>query len=401
MGGPAVTSRPRRPLRPPPRRRLRRGDDAGSPGPRARGWWWWGLAAAGLVVLAVVAWRQAPGLGSGPTVLPMSTAEDQALAATRRFLDTYVDGDGRVVRIDQGYSTVSEGQAYAMLLSAAVGDRDTFDRVWAWTQTNLQRPDALLASDWQSGRVADETPAPDADLDAARALLVAATRFDDTAYRAEGLRIGAAILDSETVEVNGEPVLVAGPWARANPPTIDPSYFDPRAYSLLAAMSGDPRWQQLLASSRGLLDQLSSTSPLPPDWASVRATGPVPIPAPSDPGTGIRYGFDAVRVPARWGAACAPENRAVAARAWSFLGPQQAAGTLAGEYTLDGQPLSPANPAALVGAAGAARAAGQTPASDALLDRAESAEAASPSYYGAAWVALGRVMLTTDWLGPC
>jgi endoglucanase len=108
-----------------------------------------------------------------------------------------------------------------------------------------------------------------------------------------------------------------------------------------------------------------------------------------------------VRVPVRWAAACAPENRAIAARAWSFLGPEEAAGRLAGEYSPDGQPLSGVNPAALVGAAGAARADGHISISDALLDRAEAADDAAPTYYGAAWVALGRVMLTTDWLGPC
>jgi endoglucanase len=49
-------------------------------------------------------------------------------AAAKRFLTRYVTADGQVVRRDQGGDTVSEGQAYAMLLTATSGDRDRFRR---------------------------------------------------------------------------------------------------------------------------------------------------------------------------------------------------------------------------------------------------------------------------------
>jgi endo-1,4-beta-D-glucanase Y len=67
-------------------------------------------------------------------------------ASARAFLSRYVAADGRVLRRDQGGDVVSEGQAYAMLVSVAVGDRATFGRVWSWTRTHLQRRDGLLAS---------------------------------------------------------------------------------------------------------------------------------------------------------------------------------------------------------------------------------------------------------------
>jgi len=35
------------------------------------------------------------------------------------------------------------------------------------------------------------------------------------------------------------------------------------------------------------------------------------------------------------------------------------------------------------------------------LDAAAQLEQRSPTYYGAAWVALGRIMLTTSLLGEC
>jgi endoglucanase len=93
--------------------------------------------------------------------------------AAKAFLDTYVAEDGRVRRIDQGDDTVGEGQAYGMLLAAAVGDEDRFDAIWGWTKDNIRRPDGLLSFLWKDGKVADPEPASDADVDAARALLVA------------------------------------------------------------------------------------------------------------------------------------------------------------------------------------------------------------------------------------
>ena len=53
------------------------------------------------------------------------------VAAAQHFLDRYVDPDGRVVRIDQGGDTVGEGQAYGMLLAAAIGDSHRFDTIWS------------------------------------------------------------------------------------------------------------------------------------------------------------------------------------------------------------------------------------------------------------------------------
>ena len=77
------------------------------------------------------------------------------------------------MRPDQGGDTVSEGQAYGMLIAAGVGDEDRFRQVWAWTDEHLQRRDRLLAWRWADGAVVDSTPAADADLVAAGALALA------------------------------------------------------------------------------------------------------------------------------------------------------------------------------------------------------------------------------------
>jgi len=51
------------------------------------------------------------GCTSAPETLT-ATPADTARAAAESFLDRYVEPDGRVVRLDQGGDTVSEGQAY-------------------------------------------------------------------------------------------------------------------------------------------------------------------------------------------------------------------------------------------------------------------------------------------------
>lgn len=86
----------------------------------------WFLLAALAVVVAVV------------TIL-IPWGETPSSPAAESFLDAYVEPDGRVVRRDEGGDTVSEGQAYALLLAAAIGGDPTFDRVWMWTTERRRR----------------------------------------------------------------------------------------------------------------------------------------------------------------------------------------------------------------------------------------------------------------------
>jgi endo-1,4-beta-D-glucanase Y len=334
----------------------------------------------------------------------MPPAGAGAGGSAQRFLDLYMAADGRVVRRDQGGDTVSEGQAYAMLLAVAAHDRDRFETAWRWTRENLQRDDGLLAHRWQEGRIVDADPAADADLDAAHALVLAGRRFDAPDLRREGLEIAAAILTEETIESAEGRVLVAGPWARTGRPWINASYFSPRAFALLGRVSRDPRWRELRRSSRRLTDALTAHTPgLPPDWARLAPAGwAVPAAAPGGRASAPRFGYDAVRVPLRWAAACARTERRLAARPWPFLH-GQAGGGIAAAYGLDGRRLAPGtHPAALVAGAAAAFSAGDRGAGGRLLDRAAAEERRVSTYYGAALVALGRVLLQSSRLeGGC
>jgi endo-1,4-beta-D-glucanase Y len=346
------------------------------------------VAAAAAFALSVDGGRHALPPAGGPGGDPVE-----------RFFAQYVSADGRVIRHDQGGDTVGEGQAYAMLMAVASGDRAGFERTWSWARDQLRRDDGLLAHRWAEGRVVDADAASDADLDAAHALILAARRFDTPAYRRDGLEIAAAILEHETVRVGGQLVLVAGTWAQGRRPVqLNPSYFSPRAFAVLAEASGDRRWTELRRSSGALVDGMTATGPgLAPDWAQLGpdAAGR-PAAAPSDEAQGPRFGFDAVRVPLRWSWACDARERRLAAHPWGFLHGQAGRG-IAPEYGLDGKRLAPGtHPASTVAGAAAAHAAGEGAPAERLLDRAAAEDRRSPSYYGAALVALGHLLLETD-----
>src|ERR1039458_3509088 len=49
----------------------------------------------------------------------------------------FIDAQGRVIDHTSGDRTTSEGQAYALFFALADNDRSTFDRILAWTQSNL------------------------------------------------------------------------------------------------------------------------------------------------------------------------------------------------------------------------------------------------------------------------
>ena len=329
-----------------------------------------------------------------------SGSTDEATAAVDEFFDRYLQPSGRIARTDQGGDTVSEGQAYGMLMAAAIGDRENFQRMWTWTDQHLQRGDRLLAWRWANGGIVDWSSAADADLIAAHALVLAGERFGDPALTAEGRRISAAALAQETVVLGGDRVLVAGPWARSEH-VVNPSYAVIPSMSRLW-YSGQREWGDVAAAARETIDVLTVAAPqLPPDWAIAGTHAGDVTPAAAPDGSSPRYGYEAARVLVQLAVDCNQFGRQLAARAWPFLA-SEAEDTVEATYALDGSPLvGSTHPLALVAAAGSAAAAGDHGAAGDLIDRASDADERHPSYYGAAWVALARLWLETDLMGGC
>ena len=354
---------------------------------------WRPLLFAAVLIVGVIVLRQGRAGGQD--------ARTEALAAADEFFDRYLQPSGRIARTDQGGDTVSEGQAYGLLLAAATGDEERFRRVWAWTDEHLQRSDRLLAWRWANGGVADWSPATDADLIAAGALALAGERFADPTLAAESARIGAAVLGHETWSSGTGRVLLAGPWARVER-VVNPSYFVVGMMSRLWWTTGDRRWGPVAATSRAMLGMLTAGAPhLPPDWSTLAADGTNPQPRASPGGASPRYGYEAARVFVQLAVDCRARGQAIAARAWPFL-QGEADATIEAEYTLAGAPIGDTTHAlALVAAASSAAAAGDTQDAARLLDAADAHDERHPTYYGAAWIALARLWLDTDLLGGC
>src|SRR5215472_12883274 len=278
---------------------------------------WTNTAARVMTVLACSGLAAAAaGCGGAATA---TSPQQQAVA---RFLARYAQPDGRVVRLDQGSDTVSEGQAYGMLLAEVAGDDATFRRIWGWTHDHLRLRSGLFAFHTNAaGKVVSQQAASDADLLIAWALLryrgpSAAARHRD------GRQVAAAILAHEvTTGPGGVPVLAAGPWATGRPASLDPSYWSLSAMQGLARLTGNAEWSRMAAGAVTMTRQLTQNGRLlPPDWAELTKAGALRgEPAPSGTQPQTQYGLDAQRVVAWFAGSCDAQAKALAARWWPLL----------------------------------------------------------------------------------
>lgn len=361
------------------------------------------LAAAVVVVLAAVGTVVVRSDDRGRVAVRPVSSSDQldAAAAGGYFLAHYEEPDGKVVRWDQGADTVSEGEAYAMLVAVALGSRGRFSAAWSWSRSHLVGSDGLLSWRYAGGRVVGGSAAADADLDAAWALYLAGRRWSDTAWTTAARKLSSAILDHETERIDGATVLLAGPWAAGASPTLNPSYLSTAAMAALSALEG--RWTSVESASIRFLGQLMARGHLPSDWAIVSGGQAHPTAPPGQAGAPVSYGFDAVRVPVLLASSCVGSETKLAASVWPALEREVSSGGPQVDLDLGASPQSDAvsAPVGLVGAAGAAAADGRTGTEVRLLDIAQFENASRPTYYGSAWVALGRILLQTHDLGTC
>ncbi|OUM43338.1 glycosyl hydrolase family 8 [Arthrobacter sedimenti] len=340
---------------------------------------------------------QAPSNNNGPVAEDVMTAEEASID----FLDNWVDGDGRVVRRDQGGDTVSEGQAYGLLIALGADDEGRFDAIWRWTQSNLLRHDGLLAWRWQDGEIVDNEPASDADVDAARALVLAGSHFDRPDLTEAGNSLAGAVMDSMTAQTPLGRILLPGVWAAGGPDyDYNPSYASPVSFGVLAESTGDARWAELRAGGTAVTAALLTRSPLPPDWAQVTGVGDVnAMPGAAGKGEDVRYSYDAARLPLRFAESCLEEDRRLAAQ---MLPPLTREDHLPVALDLGGTALnSDEHPIAYLARAAAAASAGNASKATDDVGRASDMAQQYGTYYGAAWTALGKLMLETTTLGGC
>jgi endoglucanase len=333
---------------------------------------------------------------SGCTHTAGASDDGRAVRAARHFLTAYVDGDGRVDRHDQGGDTVSEGVGYALLIAVAIGDRPTFDRVWSWATTHLLQPDGLLASHWAAGAVVDPHSAADADEQVAWAL-ARAGRAWGARYTDAATALARAVADHEIgYDDQGQPVLAAGTWATGSSgrrTVAEPGYWAAPAVTALAALTGDNRWKALDASQHTMLTALTGGGArLPADWVTTGGGHPIAAIASPVDQAAPRCGQDGLRTVV-WSALDAP-NAALAVAWGRMLARTVTATPLA--VDLEGHIVDAARgPLFAVAAAAGAHARGDVAAERHDLAIADTTVRTYPTYYGAAWDALGRLLLTT------
>ena len=212
------------------------------------------------------------------------------------FRQAFVEADGRVVDTGQGRISHSEGQGFAMLFAVAADDRASFERLWRWTQKNLQvRDDALLAWRWDpKAGVTDRNNAADGDILVAWALLRAGARWQRPELTAAGQRIARDVRVKLVRRSTHGLVLVPGLEGFDKPEglTLNPSYWVFPALRELDRADPAPEWAELAKNGIDILGySYFGRWRLPPDWLRL---GERVSPGGTPP---ERFSYDAVRIP--------------------------------------------------------------------------------------------------------
>jgi endoglucanase len=246
---------------------------------------------AGLLALAGLAWWLWP---VDPYALPR--------ADWRLFKARFLEADGRVVDDGNGGISHTEGQGYGMLLAVAFRDREAFDRMWAWTAKNLQRPEDKLfrwkwepGKDGQPGSAPDENNASDGDLLIAWALLRAHSEWKDYKYQQAAGPIVVSLLEKTVVPTYLGAQFLPGLVGFQKPDgvVLNPSYYVFPAFTELGAVFVSDKWTPLRDGGYTLLRTARFGSwALAPDWTLVGAHW-----VQLAPGHDPVFGYNAVRVP--------------------------------------------------------------------------------------------------------
>ncbi|WMS44981.1 glycosyl hydrolase family 8 [Acuticoccus sp. MNP-M23] len=216
------------------------------------------------------------------------------------FKQRYMASDGRIVDIEKGGLTHSEGQGYGMILAVKADDRDAFERIASFTLRSLRaRKDHL--SGWLydprgAGRVTDTNNATDGDIMIAYSLVQAALKWNDGRY----LALATPIIDDIgrlLLVRNGAHVLVrpgAAGFDQTDGQVVNLSYFVYGALLLFSQVNDDYPFFEAWQSGLQLTEQAMHTGHrVAPDWVSVTRTGAM----------GQRHrmpkksSYDAVRIP--------------------------------------------------------------------------------------------------------
>lgn len=266
-------------------------------------------------------------------------------ALWENFKTRFVLPDGRVIDDANGGISHSEGQGYGMLLAAFAGDEATFQRLWAWSETELLvRDDGLAAWRWEPDadpHVTDLNNAADGDILIAWALMEGAERFGEDSYRQAAASLATAIHAHTTKRDRLGRVVMPGavgfgPDDRPDGPVVNLSYWVFPAVPALKKAAPNLDWGGVAESGLAILGKSQfGARNLPTDWIALG--GGRARPANGFPPS---FAYNAIRIPLylAWGKAGERKDMAPFMALWS--------NAAAGLHTIDvtsGEPVEELN----------------------------------------------------------
>lgn len=255
--------------------------------------------------------------GMIPTNLPTGGtfgASRHAADAYNAFKSTYIVNCGNNaarVRFDNVNETVSEGIAYAMLLSAYAADQNTLDRLWQYYKNHMNDNGVMHWKINGCNTVTGFNGATDAELDAAMALIVADKQWGSSGnahnYKNDAVDLITAIAWKE-VNLTDKTFLNGDAWGD-NGGCRNPSYQAPayaRAFTIFMtenapSLNQGSFWTSVAGATSNLLTNNANRTPsgLASNWSKVSGQ-----PDNSCQGSGtaaFSFGYDACRAPWRQG----------------------------------------------------------------------------------------------------
>ena len=164
-------------------------------------------------------------------------------------------------------------------------DKVEFNRVWKWTQHNLQKRKGDSLFIWKvqvdqqpDTQASDTNTASDADEDMAYALIKAYLIWGDKQYLKDAQSIVNDIWNKEVISRNGHLYLVSGAdysasdYLSTNDLLVNPSYLAPSEYKAFAEIDKQHNWKKLSDDSYDLLAKIQALSKvnLISNWIAVK-----------------------------------------------------------------------------------------------------------------------------------
>ena len=229
------------------------------------------------------------------------------------YSDRFIDPQGRVIDPQGAGRTTSEGQSYALFFALADNDRLHFERVLAWTETNLAGGNmgthlpGWLWGKAQDGqwKLLDANSAADSDCWIAYSLIEAGRLWHNSVYSSLGHKMMSLIAKQEVAELPGFGImLMPGPtalWVHNQTWTVNPSYVPLFLFDRFQQEDPAGPWGSIAMNIPNLLRQ-SERHGFAMDWADyVPSDGFYPAAGPQalHPGktqSGPSGSYDAIRV---------------------------------------------------------------------------------------------------------